>query len=69
MKPRVLLKPADDRRALVGAVVVTDQVHVDVLGTWLSILTRNFLNSIVRRRWWVELIAVPSAVLSRRTGW
>jgi hypothetical protein len=28
----MLLEPANDRRALVGAVVVADEVHVEVLG-------------------------------------
>lgn len=47
-------------------------------GTWLSILVKNFLNSIARWRRWVELITVPSAVLNaanklvvpwRRSSW
>ena len=32
VKARVALQPTLDRGALVGAVVVTDQVHVEVLG-------------------------------------
>ena len=32
LKARVRLKPAADRGALVGAVVVADQVHVELLG-------------------------------------
>src|SRR5664279_6104302 len=50
VEARVLGQPGVDRRRLVGAVVVTDQVHVQVVGGSSSILARNFLNSTARCR-------------------
>ena len=59
------MEPTLDRGALVGAVVVAEtRCTSRCSGTWESILVRNFLNSIVRWRRWVELITVPSAVLN-----
>ena len=48
VEPGMRGEPLVHRRVLVGAVVVADQVPVKLVGTWSSILARNFLNSTAR---------------------
>jgi len=47
---------------LVGAVVVADQVHVELVGDLVVDLGQNFLNSTARCRRCSDEITVPSAV-------
>jgi hypothetical protein len=61
----MLLEPAADRGALVRGVVVTDQVHVEIVGDQaVDLLKRNFWNSTVRWRGCRLLITVPCSVLN-----
>jgi hypothetical protein len=56
-------RPALDLRGVVDGVVVATRCTSSSAGTALSILTRNFLNSIARWRRWSSLMTVPSAIL------
>ncbi len=58
------IQPTADRRALVGAVVVADQVHVELVGDEAVDLLKELLDSIARWRRRRLLIIVPSSVLN-----